>query len=529
MGRFVPPPAKPVEEKPAPVAFPPREEARAPSYKTVPEPSFRLANFIGKKLVTPVKPSGNAGPKSAAQAAPATPERSRPGIAWVTEARRPVVKEWPATPAPEASEQERIPPPADKNLFRLNDLLMKKQAASLPKPVPKPAPMPVPKPAPMPALEPAPAPLPAGTDSPRLAEKVFAAAPRSTGDGRATLNTQRASASATLKKAANASRYEEAPVGIYAICRQFGIAMPNDKTAALEQARACLATFFKKILLPAPEQYMIWPMIKSIAADIDGIITADASVLSILHRYRTKEEKLVWHSIYTAILAMDLSRHMENLYSSMHEIGGAALLHDAGFLIQTTANGFDNIPDQASPEFREHIDKSVELARRIEAPDAVVTMIAQHHGRLDGHGFPPGLSHGTFPRSSQILAIASIFEHAVLDLAMEKKDATNGNADATDIAKVFVEYRNGFDIDLLKKMIALIGFYPVDSIVELNNHAICKVVRQNNDFPLRPVVQVVMDGIGMHPEHEKLIDLKEIKVLSVLRTIANLERKTKQE
>ncbi|MBU4212186.1 MAG: HDIG domain-containing protein [Verrucomicrobia bacterium] len=331
-----------------------------------------------------------------------------------------------------------------------------------------------------------------------------------------------------MEKTANASRYEEQPSRIYEICRQFGIVVPNNRTAVLEQARACLVTVFKKILLPASEQYMIWPMIKSIASDLEGIIAADATVLKILHRYRVGEEKLVWHSIYTAILAMDLAENEENLSCSVYEIGGAALLHDAGFLIKTTngfdTNGFDNITRQKSPEFREHVGKGIELARRIEAPDAVVTMIAQHQGRLDGRGFPKDLSPSKFERCSQILAIADVFEHIMIDLSMEKKEAVpkdaTGDTGKNGIANVFREYRQAFDIDLLKKMIALIGFYPVGSIVELNNRAICEVVKQNCDFPIRPVVKVILNGGGNHPKADQLIDLQQVKILSILRNIA---------
>lgn len=372
-----------------------------------------------------------------------------------------------------------------------------------------------------------PAPVPPANISAKQAEAVAEAPPR-------IMESTPLLAEANAPAAANASRYVETSTGICEVCKQLGIAVPSDRTAIIEQARMCLVTVFKKILLPASEQYMIWPMIKSIASDLDGIIDTDASILNILHRHRVKEEKLVWHSLYVAILAMDLARHEENLDGSAYEIGGAALLHDAGFLLKTAhgfdTDGFDEIVDEKPPEFYEHVGKSVELARRMEAPDAVVTMIAQHHGRINGHGFPPGLSRSTFLRSSQILAIANTFEHAILDLSMETKGTMpKDNIGENGIINIFREYRKAFDVDLLKKMIALVGFYPVGCMVELNNRAIGKVVKQNNNFPLRPVVEIVMDGTGMHPEEEKLIDLNEIKVLSILRTIAKFERKIKQE
>ncbi len=319
----------------------------------------------------------------------------------------------------------------------------------------------------------------------------------------------------------NLSLYNEAPAGIYEICRQFGIEVPKDRTTAIEQAKACLITVFKKILQPAPERFMIWPMIKSIASDIEGFVASNTAILNALHRNRLNGDKLVWHSIYTAILAMGIAKNEKKLSCSLFEIGGAALLHDIGLLM--IKGGFDDIEDENVRECAAHVTKGLELVNKLDIPDVVVEMIAQHHGRLDGKGFPKDLSHSTFGRCSQILAIANVSELVVCNLSVAKKE--DANAGEGGIAVIFKEYRQAFDTDLLKKIIALIGFYPAGSMVELNNHLICKVVRQNTDFPLRPVVEVVMDSTGMHPEEEKLIDLKEVKILSVIRTLASPEIK----
>lgn len=319
---------------------------------------------------------------------------------------------------------------------------------------------------------------------------------------------------------ANASRYNEAPVGIYEACRQFGIMVPLDRSAMLEQIKACLVTVFQKILLPSPEKYMIWPMIKSIASDIGELTASNTIILNVLHRGpMDKDNELAWHCVYTAILATGIARSEDVLSCSLVEIAGAALIHDMGFLF--LRNGYDHMENEMNPESTGHVARGVELARVLDVPDAVSKMIALHHGRLDGKGFPKSMQSSTFDRTCQILAIANICELAVYHLFVGEHEEETEKTGENTIGKILKEYRQAFDIDLLKKMISLVGFYPVGSVVELNNRSICKVIKQNINFPLRPVVQVVMDGTGMHPEQDKMIDLKEVRILSIIRTLAS--------
>lgn len=522
---------------------------------------MRLSGQIKKDKTAPVpllKKTAQAGAGGAAAPSKTTPAFSPPAVksgwfrltdlirkkqgmqspaALLTQrgAAAPLVKPEEAPPAAEAAH-----PPAAKNLsammdsarataqdakdipaasaepnLNLSDLIKKKQAAPAPVPFPaKPeekeaaaveAPPLVAPSAPKIIAPPAPpAPPPAPVEADQLPkEKISVLKPAET--------------FAKSAEPANDKIYEEQPTHIYEIARQFGIEVPDDRNVVLEQARLCLLTIFKRILQPMPEKYMIWPMVKSIASDINGIITSDATILSILHRYRIEREKLIWHSLYTAILAMDLAKSEKNLPCSLYEIGGAALLHDVGLLIET--GSYNAVEKEGISHYIGEVTRSLELVRKIEVSDIVLTMIAQHHGRLDGKGYPKELAHATFERGSQMLAIANIFEHAVLDILAEKKEAESEAAGAAGIPRVFQEYRKAFDIDLLKRMISLIGFYPAETMVELNNHTICKVVKPNHDFPLRPVVQVVVDAAGAHPEQEKLIDLKEVKILSIVRAL----------
>ena len=285
----------------------------------------------------------------------------------------------------------------------------------------------------------------------------------------------------------------------------------------MNKAVGCLGHIFQRLREAPADGCMGWPMIKSVAEDIDAIIDMDIDIDIVSHSstFQTADERLQWHSLYTAMLAMKLAKEVNPLICPAQDIGGAALLHDIGFLQMPDIHlGANNRPD-----YRQHVEFSVAIARSIQAPAHVLSMIANHHERLDGTGFPAGLTGEQMDRSSQIVAISDVFEHAITDLFF--KPAVPGSQQSeVDLATIFKFYRKSFDNELLKKMIHLIGFYPVGAMVELNNRCICEVIRQNVDLPLRPVLKLVMDSAGNHSDATKLIDLKQVSVLYVTRTLA---------
>ena len=105
-----------------------------------------------------------------------------------------------------------------------------------------------------------------------------------------------------------ASRFNDAPAGMLEVCRRFGILVPEDRTSVIQQAKDCLTTVFKKMVSPSSETFMIWPMVKSIASDIEEFTESSAAILNVIHRQRMKYDMLAWHSIYTALLAMGIAK-----------------------------------------------------------------------------------------------------------------------------------------------------------------------------------------------------------------------------
>jgi len=66
-----------------------------------------------------------------------------------------------------------------------------------------------------------------------------------------------------------------------------------------------------------------------------------------------------------------------------------------------------------------------------------------------------------------------------------------------------------FDAEILKVFLKSMGIYPVGSIVILNDGSVAKVVRNQKEVPLRPVVRVLVSSSGrkIPTEQQKEVDL----------------------
>ena len=91
-------------------------------------------------------------------------------------------------------------------------------------------------------------------------------------------------------------------------------------------------------------------------------------------------------------------------------IGG--LIHDIGkmFIPSDILNKPGKITDLEYEILQTHAEESYNVVKQIDFPAEIPTMIYQHHERLDGTGYPQGLSGDEIILESRILAVADVVE-----------------------------------------------------------------------------------------------------------------------
>ncbi|MCJ2181709.1 HD domain-containing protein [Novosphingobium sp. 1949] len=119
------------------------------------------------------------------------------------------------------------------------------------------------------------------------------------------------------------------------------------------------------------------------------------------------------HAIAVAVLMMNLARTMELPEEEVRALGIAGLFHDIGKLLVPDAildkPGLLDAHELA--RMRGHTEDGVTLLRRcgITAP-LIVDVCAQHHERIDGSGYPLGLTGGAIRIEARMAALCDVYD-----------------------------------------------------------------------------------------------------------------------
>lgn len=123
---------------------------------------------------------------------------------------------------------------------------------------------------------------------------------------------------------------------------------------------------------------------------------------------------ILWHQLRTAKIAAAVAKHLSMEKNLIEQISRAAEFHDVGKLSNLAL--YQKTSTFTTREFylmREHPNLSCQMVSHICDPNSLILqIIATHHERLDGSGYPRGLKAENLPLYCRILPIADSFEAA---------------------------------------------------------------------------------------------------------------------
>jgi hypothetical protein len=131
-------------------------------------------------------------------------------------------------------------------------------------------------------------------------------------------------------------------------------------------------------------------------------------------------------------------------------------------------------------------------------------VVKTHCERLNGSGFPQGLSGDKIPLLGKIAGIVTFYDHVT-----NPRGSRHPIAPSKAVAKLY-ELRNiQFQEELVVEFIRAIGLYPTGTLVELSTGEVAVVVEQNFERRLKPRVIVVLDAYKQPLDEYLLLDLSE--------------------
>lgn len=249
----------------------------------------------------------------------------------------------------------------------------------------------------------------------------------------------------------------------------------------------------------------IRPVVKSVVASI----LRNHSALLWLTQIRSRDAYTAEHCMNVCVLSAAFGKHLGLLEAEIENLALAGLLHDVG-KVKVDPEVLNKPGAFTEAEFN-HMKMHPEFGRQILvsvqglAPVAV-DVAYSHHERMDGNGYPRGLSQQQIPHFAKIVSVVDAYDAMTGERVY---DSAKSSKQALDI--LYKCRGRQFDDGLALEFIRFIGIYPPGSLVELSNGEIALVLESFPENRLRPRVLVVRDR-DRTPCQERTLNLLTLNV-----------------
>ncbi|WP_304354638.1 HD-GYP domain-containing protein [Brachyspira innocens] len=224
------------------------------------------------------------------------------------------------------------------------------------------------------------------------------------------------------------------------------------------------------------------------------------SYLSMLKR---KDETMYKHAVDVATLAAITAGELNLTKVDMANIMLGALVHDIGkVLIQESLLTKVNLTKDEEAILKKHPTQGYKLVKRDNLDDNIADIVLEHHEKYDGSGYPFQKDNKDISLYSKIVAVCNTFNNLITK-------GEHGVPYTPDKAvKIIISLaKKDFDSDVVKAFQKAIGFYPNNTRVKLSNGSIARVIEQNPNLPLRPVLSIVKHLDGTVSDGMEIVDL----------------------
>lgn len=227
--------------------------------------------------------------------------------------------------------------------------------------------------------------------------------------------------------------------------------------------------------------------VESWADDVIESVFIDSDALQCVSALRKKDSYLLEHSVNVACLLVSFGKHLGLDKNTLKQLAIGGIIHDIGKV--KVDDDILHKPARLTPEEFEHMKLHQVHAKKIILGVKGISDISRdvclmHHEKLDGRGYPLGLSGEQIPVHGRMSCIVDIYDALTTERVYKKGMSS---AEAFKVLLSLTPFH--LDADLVYKFINCIGMYPVGSIVQLNDGRVGIVWTSNSSHPLKPIIK----------------------------------------
>ncbi len=255
-----------------------------------------------------------------------------------------------------------------------------------------------------------------------------------------------------------------------------------DKTGSL------VKSFMEEVALGRPINLQ---MAQQAVSDCVQSIIKSPDALMWLTQLKNRDEYTSQHSMNVCILSIALGRQLGLTVEQLEELGLCGMMHDMGKMQVPLA--ILNKPGRLDPEelaeMQSHTTKGLHLLMTdSDMPGTAIDVAYGHHERMDGKGYPRGLTGDKLHPYTRIVSIADTYDAISSDRVYKK-----GKTHLETINILTKSSGSQLDETLVLKFIAGLGIYPPGNIVEMTNGEVAIVIEVNPLKKLKPKITMLLD------------------------------------
>lgn len=198
-------------------------------------------------------------------------------------------------------------------------------------------------------------------------------------------------------------------------------------------------------------------------------------------------EQLYDHGLNVALMSMLLARELKAPRETILAVGEGGLFHDIGEmeLPDLVVRKKEPLTQAERKLMQTHCRLGVTLAERLGLSSEVTQVIAQHHERVDGSGYPAQLKGPQVSLLSRIVAVVNAY-----DELCNPADPARALTPHEALSLLYGQQREAFDAGVMAAFVRCTGVYPPGTIVQLNDGTVGMVVSVHSAKPLKPMVLI---------------------------------------
>ena len=242
------------------------------------------------------------------------------------------------------------------------------------------------------------------------------------------------------------------------------------------------------------------PMVSSIIRNPDACIW--------LARMKSQDTYTYKHSMGASVWAVALGRQIGLPPADLKTLAVGTLLCDIGKLklpSELIEKG-GALDDSEISLIKTHVELSLEeISNAAGVNEAVYNIVAAHHERYNGQGYPNGLRGSEIAVMARIAAIADSYD------AMTSQRVYSAAKSPVVAVKELYELRGKeYQPELIEEFIQAVGLYPAGTLVELTSGEVAVVVSENKMRRLRPRILKLLDHDKNPIKTSAIIDLATV-------------------